>query len=136
MISPLRALSAVLLLALLTACGGDAAPDDPAEAGSQLAGVLDEVSDELEGVSSEADLEAAKPRLKELAAELATLRDHYERMAEDQDAQERWDEGASEELMQAQARMSQAMMKVGMNPALAQKFSEVMQEFGDAFETR
>lgn len=124
-----------LLLALLGACG-DGAPSDPEEAGSQLAGVYDDLADELEGVKTEADLEAARPELAALAERLSTLRDQYEALAEGKDAQELWEKGSSPELLKSQQRMTQAMMKVGMNPALAQKFSEVMNEFGDAFEQR
>ncbi|MFT7461926.1 MAG: archaellum component FlaC [Pseudohongiellaceae bacterium] len=121
-------------LALTLGLAGCGAGNDQEEAAEEYTDVFSDVADVLEGVTDEESLEAAKGELKDLGERMKELKDHYEALTKDLSDDELWDEAVSEELMDAQARMTTAMMKIGMNPALTQKFTEQMKEFGDAFD--
>lgn len=120
------------LLAVLAACGGAASEEEAAA--EDLSGVYNDMADVLEGVTDSDSLESAKADMRDLAERMKELRDQYEGMAMDEDAQAKFSEAVTQDLQQAQQRMTAAMMKVGMNPQLTAKFAEVMQEFGDAFD--
>ncbi|MHC4846264.1 MAG: hypothetical protein ACYTCU_08885 [Planctomycetota bacterium] len=121
------------LLSSLAACGGTTADD----VASDLADAYNDMADILEDVDDEASLEAARADMRDIAKRLSAMRDDWEELAETGGAE--WADDMPEdlpELMAAQQRMTAAFMRVGMNPALQQQFSEVMQEFGEAFEPR
>ena len=120
------------LLAVLAACGGAASEEEAAA--EDLSVVYNDMADVLEGVTDSDSLESAKSDMRDLAERMKELRDQYEGMAMDSEAQAKFSEAVSQDLQKAQQRMTAAMMKVGMNPKLTMKFQEVMKEFGDAFD--
>jgi len=125
-------IAGLALATALAACGGTSAES----AAEDLTGVYNDMAAVLEGIDDVDSLEAARSDMRDIAERMNSMRDDWEALAEDGDPQATWDEGMTQDLMEAQQRMTAAMMKVAMDPALAQKFSEVMLEFGDAFDQR
>ncbi|GEM_PF-7099406 len=123
---------AASLLAVLAACGGAASEEEAAA--EDLSGVYNDMAEVFEGVTDSDSLESAKADMREIAERMNELRDQYEAMAKSPDAVGKLSETVTQELQQAQQRMTAAMMKIGMNPQLTAKFAEVMKEFGDAFD--
>jgi len=125
-------ISGLALAAILAACGGSSTES----AAGDLADVYNDMADVLEGVDDADSLEAARSDMRDLAERLRSMRDDWDALDQGSDPQDMWDKDVAEDLMKAQQRMTTAFMRIGMSPALAQQFSEVMQEFGDTFDQR
>ncbi len=121
-------LAACALTAALTACGSSA--EDVAD---DIADVYNEMADVMEGVTDAESMDAARPKMRAIAERMQAMRAEMETMDEDDIAAESWDSSMNEEFMEASQRMQAAMMKLAMNPELAQPFGEMMQEFGESF---
>lgn len=108
-------LSAVTILAV--SCGGGSST------AGEMASVMDEISEVLDGVKTVDDAKAARTELEPLVGRLGKLQKAAAENAGDAEA---IDADAAEEIAAATTRYSEAMTRVLSAPELAEHLAEVL----------
>ncbi len=158
----LRIVGSALVLSAL-ACGGDATTDSgsdaaadtgaaggtdtspatsssttPDEVVQEQVDVLNDIAKQVESIDSKDDVEAAKPKLRELADDLKAARDRWEGLLADGVSQEDLDAAVedSKALMKAGTRIEDAFKELATNPSLLTSLPSLVSEFGDIYKTK
>ncbi len=116
----------LLLPALLLFAGCPGGIDTPEEAIHESVSIMEDMADVLEGVKDKKTAEAAKGKLQSLKKRMDEVEKAMSGMKTPEEPDEATIKKLAEPMMKAQERLGKEMMRIAMNPELAQVLEGAM----------